>query len=60
MTKVDPHVFVIFGGTGDLAQRKLIPSLYRLIRDEGAGDHCVVLGVSRRGGRRRRLPGMGD
>jgi glucose-6-phosphate 1-dehydrogenase len=49
MTKVDPHVFVIFGGTGDLAQRKLIPSLYRLIRDEEAGDHCVVLGVSRRG-----------
>jgi glucose-6-phosphate 1-dehydrogenase len=47
MSKVDPHVFVIFGGTGDLAQRKLIPSLYRLIRDEEAGDRCVVLGVSR-------------
>ena len=46
-SQVDPHIFVIFGGTGDLAQRKLIPSLYRLIRDEQAGDRCVVLGVSR-------------
>lgn len=49
MSKVDPHVFVVFGGTGDLAQRKLIPSLYRLIRNEEAGDRCVALGVSRQG-----------
>ena len=47
MSQVDPHVFVIFGGTGDLAERKLIPSLYRLITDEEVGDRCVVLGVSR-------------
>jgi glucose-6-phosphate 1-dehydrogenase len=47
MTAVDPHLFVIFGGTGDLAHRKLIPSLYRLIADEGMGDDCVVLGVAR-------------
>ena len=45
--KVDPHLFVIFGGTGDLAERKLLPSLFRLISDEAAGDRCVVLGVSR-------------
>jgi glucose-6-phosphate 1-dehydrogenase len=45
--KVDPHVFVIFGGTGDLAERKLLPSLFRLISEEEAGDRCVVLGVSR-------------
>jgi glucose-6-phosphate 1-dehydrogenase len=44
---VDPHLFVIFGGTGDLAERKLFPSLVRLISDEGATDRCVVLGVSR-------------
>ena len=47
MSQVEPHVFVIFGGTGDLAQRKLIPSLYRLITDEEVRDRCVVLGVSR-------------
>lgn len=27
---VDPCVFVIFGGTGDLAHRKLLPALYHL------------------------------
>ena len=26
----DPCVFVIFGGTGDLARRKLLPALYHL------------------------------
>ena len=31
MTEVDRHLFVIFGGMGDLARRKLIPSLQRLI-----------------------------
>jgi glucose-6-phosphate 1-dehydrogenase len=46
MAAVDPHVFVIFGGTGDLARRKLIPSLYRLISENGIGDQCVVLGVA--------------
>jgi glucose-6-phosphate 1-dehydrogenase len=48
MTPVDPHIFVIFGGTGDLAERKLIPSLYRLIAGEEVGERCVVLGVSRK------------
>ncbi|MGH8873074.1 MAG: glucose-6-phosphate dehydrogenase [Acidimicrobiia bacterium] len=47
MSQVDSHLFVIFGGTGDLAQRKLIPSLYRLIAEEEVGDRCLVLGVSR-------------
>ncbi|MGH8916195.1 MAG: glucose-6-phosphate dehydrogenase [Acidimicrobiia bacterium] len=47
MIEVDPHLFVIFGGTGDLAHRKLLPSLYRLISDEQMGERCVVLGVAR-------------
>ncbi|TIM60982.1 MAG: hypothetical protein E5Y58_33355, partial [Mesorhizobium sp.] len=25
---VDPFDFIIFGGTGDLSERKLLPSLY--------------------------------
>ncbi len=45
-TKVDRHVFVIFGGTGDLARRKLIPSLYRLITENDIADRCVLLGVA--------------
>ena len=32
--KVEPHVFVIIGATGDLTRRKLLPALYHL-RDQG-------------------------
>ena len=46
MVKVERHVFVIFGATGDLARRKLIPALYRLISENGLADRCIVLGVS--------------
>ena len=45
-TEIDRHVFVIFGGTGDLARRKLIPSLYRLITENGIADRCILLGVA--------------
>src|SRR5713226_6162028 len=30
---VDPTLMVIFGGTGDLSQRKLLPALYNLARN---------------------------
>jgi glucose-6-phosphate 1-dehydrogenase len=30
---VDPFDYVVFGGTGDLARRKLIPALYHRLRD---------------------------
>src|SRR6185503_2910389 len=30
MSPVKPHVIVLFGATGDLAQRKLLPGLVRL------------------------------
>ena len=39
------HLFVIFGGTGDLARRKLLPSMYDLVIETGIGDDCVILGV---------------
>jgi glucose-6-phosphate 1-dehydrogenase len=44
---VEPHLFVIFGATGDLTQRKLIPSLYRIVTEGGAGNASTLLGVSR-------------
>jgi len=47
-TEVDRHVFAIFGGTGDLARRKLIPSLYRLITENHVADRCILLGVATR------------
>ncbi|MFO7867184.1 MAG: glucose-6-phosphate dehydrogenase [Candidatus Aminicenantes bacterium] len=42
---IPPHLFVIFGATGDLAQKKLIPSLYTLSRRAGLGKTCRILGV---------------
>jgi glucose-6-phosphate 1-dehydrogenase len=30
---VDPFDLVIFGGTGDLAQKKILPGLYRRFAD---------------------------
>ncbi len=37
-------LFTIFGGTGDLAQRKLYPSLFRLYRKGNLGEHFAVMG----------------
>jgi len=43
---VDPHTFVILGGTGDLTQRKLLPSLYRVSSGYEISDRFQVLGVA--------------
>lgn len=43
-----PAIFVIFGITGDLAQKKLLPALYHLLKDNLLNEHTVVVGVSRR------------
>jgi len=45
---VDPFDLVVFGGTGDLAYRKLFPSLYRRDRDGQITDPSRIVGVSRR------------
>ena len=42
----EPSLFVIFGGTGDLARRKLLPALARAAAAEQLGE-CHVLGVAR-------------
>lgn len=44
----EPAIFVIFGITGDLAQKKLLPALYHLLKDDLLNEHTVVVGVSRR------------
>jgi glucose-6-phosphate 1-dehydrogenase len=41
-------LFVIFGGTGDLARRKLLPALSRLSFRGELGECCPVLGVGSR------------
>lgn len=40
----DPHVFVVLGGTGDLAGRKLIPALHHVAPEDG----CPIVGVGTR------------
>jgi glucose-6-phosphate 1-dehydrogenase len=44
-TKVDPHVIVLFGATGDLAKRKLIPGLAYLDQSELA-PHVEIVASS--------------
>lgn len=43
----EPAIFVIFGITGNLAQHKLLPSLYHLIKDDLLHEHTAIVGVSR-------------
>ena len=47
MDPVDPHLFVIFGATGDLTRRKLIPSIFRVMTEDGVASAHNLLGVSR-------------
>lgn len=41
-------VIVIFGSTGDLANRKLFPSIYRLYNEGKINEEFAVVGVGRR------------
>jgi glucose-6-phosphate 1-dehydrogenase len=45
--KVDSCLFVIFGATGDLTRRKLLPALFRLMNNGRMPDQCHILGVGR-------------
>ncbi|WP_213769476.1 glucose-6-phosphate dehydrogenase [Bradyrhizobium sp. dw_78] len=47
--KPDPCAFVIFGATGDLAHRLVIPSLYNLAANGLLPDNFCVVGVARNG-----------
>jgi len=44
----DPSVLVLFGGTGDLAHRKVVPALYQLWRTNLLPHEFVLLAVGRR------------
>ncbi len=47
MNPIDPHLFVIFGATGDLTSRKLIPSTFRVLTEDKVAAAHNLLGVSR-------------
>ena len=44
----DPCTIVIFGATGDLTRRKLVPALYNLRREGLLHDNTTILGFARR------------
>jgi len=45
--QADPCTIVIFGASGDLAQRKLIPALYGLAAEKSSAKRFAVIGYSR-------------
>ncbi len=46
-TNLDPTIIVIFGVTGDLAKRKILPAIYHLLKDGLLPDKLKIIGTSR-------------
>jgi glucose-6-phosphate 1-dehydrogenase len=44
---MDNHLLVIFGASGDLTARKLIPAIYNLYRRKQLPERFAILGISR-------------
>ena len=44
----DPAIIVIFGASGDLTQRKLIPAIYQSKRERCLPSEMTIVGVARR------------
>ena len=45
-TTTEPSILIIFGATGDLSRRKLLPALGRLASAGKISERCHVLGVA--------------
>lgn len=48
MTEQPASILVIFGITGDLSQRYLLPALYHLTKDGGLNPKTKIIGITRR------------
>src|SRR4051812_27722530 len=44
---LDPTIIVIFGITGDLSKRYLLPALYHLFKDNLLHEHTTIVGLTR-------------
>ena len=44
----DPQILVIFGASGDLTQRKLVPALYQMMRERRLPREFTLVGFARR------------
>ena len=47
-SKSQAFIFILFGGSGDLASHKIIPALYNLFLDGWLPDQFVIIGSGRR------------
>ena len=45
--QLEPTVFVIFGGAGDLTWRKLVPAMFDLSQDRSLPDQFSIIAVDR-------------
>jgi glucose-6-phosphate 1-dehydrogenase len=43
---IEPFTLVIFGGTGDLSRRKLLPTLFHLCRDQNLPQEFAIIGFA--------------
>ena len=48
MDKELSSIFVIFGGTGDLTKRKLIPAIFSLMYEEKLPENFTIVSIGRR------------
>ena len=48
MDKDLSSIFVIFGGTGDLTKRKLIPAIFSLMHEEKLPENFTIVSIGRR------------
>ncbi len=48
LARAQPAIITIFGATGDLTMRKLLPAIYNLTRDGLLNENTVVVGFARR------------
>ena len=44
----EPQIIVIFGASGDLTWRKLVPALYKLRKERRIAPETTIVGVARR------------
>ncbi|AFY65228.1 glucose-6-phosphate dehydrogenase [Geitlerinema sp. PCC 7407] len=44
----EPQILIIFGASGDLTQRKLVPSIYQMKRERKLPAELTIVGVARR------------
>src|SRR4051812_25929996 len=47
-SQLEPAILVIFGITGDLSRRKVLPAIYHLFKDNILPEATQIVGTSRR------------